>query len=513
MIDDEKSKEELILEIEQLRNQASVLQENQEYLDTILSKLPIGVAILEGEDFKYFRVNQALADMNGLPIEEHLGRTIAEVLPDAKHILPNLRRFRESGIAVSNREFSTKLPKYPDELRHLMDWLFPITIEGQTKALGVIAIDITDRVNAEGKMRLSDEILENMAEGVCLARASDGNILYTNARLEKMFGYGIRELIGMHFSKLILPEEKDPQNTVQIIKNRLQKRGRWSGEIHSIKKDGVLFWSDAVVSTFDHSIYGPVWLFVHEDISELKKTQAQLIQSTKLASLGDMASGISHELNQPLGIIGLEAELDLLDIEKGDLGNIQNSLKKIIDQVDRASIITNHLRTFGRENISVDEQESDINTLIENAFILIRAQFRLHNIKVEENLAPDLPLIRCNRSQIGQVLTNLLINARDAMKSTDKKQIWIRSTHQNGCNVIEIEDTGVGIPENQISHIFDPFFSTKEVGKGTGLGLFISYGIVEEHGGTITVSSQEGKGTNFRIELPILQTTSPEMVS
>ncbi len=235
---------------------------------------------------------------------------------------------------------------------------------------------------------------------------------------------------------------------------------------------------------------------------ELKTTQAQLIQSGKLASLGEMSTGIAHELNQPLTIINMHAEIGIKHIHSGNYAALEQHINQIRKQIERASQIINHLKMFGRDTHLIELIKEDMNHIIENSLLLISAQLKLRNIKVRKALASDLLWVNCQPLQIEQVLTNLITNARDAMDSTAQKQITLRSFLQENQVVVEIEDTGEGIPKTIQKQIFDPFFTTKELGKGTGLGLSISYGIIQQYGGVIEVESEEGQGAIFRIKLP-----------
>ncbi|MGK5094598.1 ATP-binding protein [Deltaproteobacteria bacterium TL4] len=236
---------------------------------------------------------------------------------------------------------------------------------------------------------------------------------------------------------------------------------------------------------------------------ELKSTHIQLVQSAKMVSLGEMAAGIAHELNQPLTIINSLVELLKEDLKTLAPKQSLVDLEKIEGQVVRASVITNHLRNFGRKSSS-DLQVHQLNAIIEESFILINEQLRLKNITVNKELSRSLPDITCNKNQLEQVLTNIIVNARDAMERSERKELTVRSFMKNSTIVIEIEDTGTGIPEEIRYKIFDPFFTTKDVGQGMGLGLSISYQIIKHHQGKISVKSKLNKGTTFRIELPTL---------
>lgn len=235
----------------------------------------------------------------------------------------------------------------------------------------------------------------------------------------------------------------------------------------------------------------------------LQETQAQLVQSAKLASLGEMATGITHELNQPLLIITLNAQMASKLLEQDQGAEVAESLSAIIEQVNRASKIINHLKIFGRKSESASMEAADINQIIKDSYLLFTEQFRLLGIQVQCELAADLPLFACNRIQVEQVLTNLLANARDALVESAEKVITVQ-TRQEGENlIVEIADTGKGITSDIRDQIFDPFFTTKEIGKGTGLGLAISYGIMEQHKGSLEYESEPGKGTIFRMKFPV----------
>lgn len=235
---------------------------------------------------------------------------------------------------------------------------------------------------------------------------------------------------------------------------------------------------------------------------DLQNAQAQLIQSSKLASLGEMATGIAHELNQPLFTIRMSANNLIKAIEKNISHNPIPSLQKVIRQVDRASQIINHLRTFGRDTQHSAKSEEDLNRIIEDALSMLKEQLLKRNIEITMELSPTPLLIYCQPVQVEQVLVNLLTNARDALATQSIKKICLRSLRQDPWIIMELSDTGTGISPEIQEKIFDPFFTTKEVGIGTGLGLSISYGIIRDHQGKLEVESELGQGSCFRIYLP-----------
>ncbi len=234
---------------------------------------------------------------------------------------------------------------------------------------------------------------------------------------------------------------------------------------------------------------------------ELKKTQAELIQAAKMVGMGQLGASIAHELNQPLLAIGIFAERSLkgLHRESREYQNIQ----KIITQVDRMTRITNNIRMFSRQS-KAEKREVNVNEPIEDALMMVQKQLENHNINVVKDLRKDLPRIMADKNQLHQVFLNMITNARDAMDPEGHGELTIRSTGVLDDEFVEIDfvDTGVGIPEENIDKIFHPFFTTKENGKGVGLGLSLSHEIIKNHSGILDVHGKEGGGTVFRIIFP-----------
>jgi len=253
---------------------------------------------------------------------------------------------------------------------------------------------------------------------------------------------------------------------------------------------------------------------------DLKNTQSQLVQSAKLASIGELAAGIVHELNQPLMVIRGYAQALLRNPVAGT--EQATGLKLIEKNTGRMTSIIDHLRAFSRQSES-ELQPVQINRIIEDAFLMVGEQLRLRNIEFVKDLTPGLPKVKGDANKLEQVLLNLITNARDAIEHRRenektpeapekpylshppaKMQIATRlSSTPSGMVEIQLKDTGCGIPQGMTDKIFDPFFTTKEVGKGTGLGLSISYGILKEHHAEIDILETGPTGTTFRILLPI----------
>lgn len=250
---------------------------------------------------------------------------------------------------------------------------------------------------------------------------------------------------------------------------------------------------------------------VDQRTQELQKKQEQLLQTSKLASIGELATGVAHELNNPLNNIGLIASnltesFNQRKESESEFKPVQENLTIITDQVRRASQIISSLRTFGR---SAGTQKGPVNLhdVITAAIVLIDQQLRLSNVVLHVQLTDEQPLVQANAIQLEQVFVNLLSNARDAVKQSAVKTVTIVTRLRDEVVETVFHDTGVGIAPEDLKCIFDPFFTTKEVGAGTGLGLSISYGIIVDHGGTILVESRPENGTTFIIRLPLKPTS------
>ena len=239
---------------------------------------------------------------------------------------------------------------------------------------------------------------------------------------------------------------------------------------------------------------------VEERSQQLRKIQASLMQSEKLASLGRLASGVAHEINSPL--TGILTFSHLLMRKLKDNPELQKELELIVRETTRVSTIVRGLLDFARES-KPQKRPCNINELILHTLSLVERQSVFQNIRIAKNLDPQVPILLLDANQIQQVFMNILLNAADAMATGGS--LTISSSHVPGDSFVRVNfsDTGCGIPEENLNRIFDPFFSTKADKKGTGLGLAVSYGIIERHYGRIEVQSEVGRGTTFTIHLPL----------
>ena len=238
---------------------------------------------------------------------------------------------------------------------------------------------------------------------------------------------------------------------------------------------------------------------------ELREKQEQLVQAGKLATLGELTTGVAHELNNPLNNIGLFVGnvIDLIQLGTADTDpqRILHELGKAMQQVRKATEIISHLRTFGRA-AAVSFEPVNLLQVVERAISLMHEQLRLRQIEVQLQFPAEEVMVFGNAIQLEQVMLNLLTNARDALTNMAQKVITITCALESENVELRVRDTGPGIPVDFEQRIFDPFFTTKEVGAGTGLGLSITYGIIKDHQGAIVVENHPGEGAYFLIQLP-----------
>ena len=256
---------------------------------------------------------------------------------------------------------------------------------------------------------------------------------------------------------------------------------------------------------------------LEEEQERLKNIQTQLIQQEKMASVGQLAAGVAHELNNPLGgILGYSQfasekilNKPLKDLTEEDIRTYIQHLKDIEHQSQRCKTIVQNLLKFARSSAKVAFESLGLNSILKDTLLFLRYQMEMNRVELALDLSDSLPKVMGNANQLQQVFTNIILNAIQAMPNGGKLTVSskeIPKTEDLPKRVgITFTDTGCGIPQDNINKVFEPFFTTKKVGEGTGLGLSVSYGIIQEHKGEILVESEVGKGTKFTILLPIVE--------
>ena len=375
----------------------------------------------------------------------------------------------------------------------------------------VVVEDVSETKRIENELRKANDFLRNLIENSVdgiIAADMKGKIIIFNKSSEKLLGYGSEEAIAkVHITQLYAP------GVAKEIMRRLRSpeyggAGRLeTSQFTSISKTGeripinisaaILYENGKEIASFG------IFTDLREKLKmerELQETQLQLLQSEKMASLGKLAAGVAHEINNPLGGILIFSKMLLEDLPPDDPR--KEDLERICDESTRCKEIVKGLLEFARQT-SDKTEPTDLNRALVQGISLLENQALFHNIRIVKNLDPNLPPITANTGQLNQVFMNIILNAAEAMDGQGTLSINTRLGPEKDSVIVEFTDTGCGIKEEHLMRIFDPFFTTKEVGKGTGLGLSMSYGIVEKHRGRIWVKSKEGEGSTFIIELPV----------
>jgi nitrogen fixation negative regulator NifL len=382
------------------------------------------------------------------------------------------------------------------------------------KILGFLEIarDITEKLALEKELRETKDYLENIVQSsvdAIVTTDPKGRITFLNRAFEEMVGRSRENIIGLPIHQFYLNGLHEARKIMAILR---EKGSLKNYETKVVKKDGTvsILTSASLLQDESGQIIGTLGVF--KDLTEKKKleeelikTQAHLIEVGKLRALGELVAGVAHEVNNPL--MAADAFLHVIRENLAKEDENQKRLELIQRCNERIAKIINHLLHFSRQS-KFAFRKVDINEPIENALMITGQQLLNHGIRLLKTFSPNMPKIWGDANQLEQVFLNLISNAKDAMEKSDRKRELTLTTsllHHNGWNDVEIvvRDTGTGIPQDNVEKIFEPFFSTKEVGKGTGLGLSICYGIIEAHGGRIEVESKLEEGTTFRVTLPV----------
>ena len=416
------------------------------------------------------------------------------------------------------------------------------------------------------------QVIGMVKEGVIIMDAV-GLISFWNTAAENLFGYRSKEVIGRSLHDCVIPErhrkafaeefiqsvapgKHQAINTktgieacnaagdefpVEISISPIQINGEWHAlgiardihlEIQAREQRTLMEHEIASRKRIQETLFQET-KEQKRLLQELKTTQSQLLQSEKMASIGQLAAGVAHEINNPVGFVNsnlgtlktyLGELMELIDKysdaekelpegsflakeiasyrEKLDLDylrqDISDLLHESLDGIDRVKKIVQDLKDFSHVD-NKERQWSDLHHGLDSTLNVVWNELK-YKAEVKKDYG-EIPQVNCVASQLNQVFMNLLVNAGQAIET--RGEITICTRHRDDMVEISIADTGSGIPEDKIDHIFEPFFTTKPVGKGTGLGLSLSYGVVQKHGGTLEVESEAGRGTRFILTIPV----------
>ncbi len=377
---------------------------------------------------------------------------------------------------------------------------------GRTLYYDGVIEDVTQRKMAEEQLRKLSRAVEQSPVSIVITDR-EGRIEYVNPKFTEVTGYSFAEALGQN-PRLLKSGETRPEEYTKLWETIAQGR-EWRGELHNRKKNGELFWEAASISPI-HDEAGNLRHFVavKEDITERKRLEAEVRQAQKMEAVGQLAGGVAHDFNNILAAIMLHLGL-LRGVPNLD-PFLAGSLKELEEEANRAASLTRQLLQFSRRSV-MQLQPLDVNEVVENLLKMLRRLIG-EQISLEWQGASHLPAISGDVGMVEQIILNLVVNARDAMRqggriiiATQLVELDDSHTQANpdarpGTFVcLSVADTGSGMDEAVLKRIFEPFFTTKEAGKGTGLGLATVYGIARQHQGWVAVESAVGKGTTFRV--------------
>ena len=490
------------------RTDVTALRNSEDLLQATLDSVSEAVVTLSKEG-RVLNLNAASQDIFGYTLEELKGQHVIAVAPETATttLRKNVsQRASRSAVGATQNAIDAVLVRKNGEKFTARVEIRDVEINGERVFLNFIT-DLTKERRFENTVQALGAAVEQLAAGFVLVNEVH-QITYSNSQFSYLLGIpSSSKLMGLTVDELLdLMVRSQPETKLSAHDSLLEGLQAFyaaaDGPVTLLTPGG------RRLQLRRQLLEGNNTILTLTDTSEDYQRQMQLEQSTKLATLGEMAAGIAHELNQPLNAIKLTA-LNLLRIHGANkdkaVAQMPAKLEQIAAQVDRAAIITDHMRQSARQ-AGEEEAVAVLSEVVANSYLLVESGFRLEGIEFRAELAADLPVCRIHPVRLEQVLLNLLTNARDAFVERDvaKDRRWIRvatvTTDENSVT-LEVEDSAGGIPTEIIDRVFDPFYTTKDVGKGTGLGLSISYGILNDAGGRLSVTNTP-KGARFRLVLP-----------
>jgi len=513
----QKSKFELEQKQKQMKLQNIVLQKAKEESEESRKKYiklydfaPTGYFTITREG-RISEINIKGAKLVGIEPIHLINFNFNELI--ASDSLPDFKNFLEQ-VFEKNTQSGCELELKPINEKHIFVYLEGAVIDEKQTCLLSMA-DITARKEAQIALKASEELYHS------LLRTSPDGIIITdlNGRITeasdiaiKLLGITDRTIIeGLHFMKFIPKSSR--RELIEIINSTIRDGMVQNFEIKLKRIDNTEFTSELSSSQIKgNSGEINAFMSVIRDISERKLFEKQLRHSERMTGIGELATGMAHEINQPLNTISLIIDNIVFSIDAQTITEnyLKTKIDKVFDNITRIKKIIDHVRTFSRDQDDFAQSDFEINTSIQNSISMISEQFSHKEIELSFHPDKNIPALSGNKYRFEQVILNMLINAKDAIEEKKKrntckfkKRIEILTTLQNNLISIEIKDNGIGISPENIDKVLLPFFTTKAPGQGTGLGLSISYGIIKELGGEIEIQSNPKSGTTISMKIPI----------
>ncbi|MDP3025477.1 MAG: PAS domain S-box protein [candidate division Zixibacteria bacterium] len=475
-------------------------KEMSEKYENLFREAKDAILVTDCESGYILEANPEAFKLTGYSREELLNMKVWKLFPEDK--IEETSKIFSQGCPEEKRKFSQLSLVRKDGAQVLVEVSSKLVDYEGKKVVQTIARDITERKKAEKALKESEEKYRNLVQfahdAICIIQ--DDHIKFANQKFLDLSGYSWEELKEVDFKELVAPEHRE------MVVDRYYRRQKGEKvperyELTLLTRNGERREVDLSVSLVEYQGKMASYCFLR-DVTQNKKLQQQLIQTEKLAAVGTLAYGIAHEFNNILAGMMANAELGLISKEHEQ---IKECFETIVESSQRASSITNNLLAFARQK-NAKKELVDITEPLKSVLSVTRRELEKHNVELIEKFK-SIPKIYCDSGQFSEVFLNMITNARDAMYPKGGT-LTIQVESAGDCIRIIFKDTGCGIPEEIKSKIFEPFVTTKGVlGKsdipGTGLGLFLSYGIIDGYQGKIEVETKVGRGTRFTILIPV----------
>ena len=512
---------ELEIQNEELRESQRQLLISRDRFAYLYHEAPVGYLSLDhGGVIR--EANTRIAVMLGLQRSDLIGKPLQNYIYSGDRAI-YMGRFRAFHNTPDGKEMELRMERADHTVIHTL-------IEGRSssvaqsepheEALILLAIsDISDKEAAEAGLRLSDKVIQTAHEAVIITDAK-GSVISVNPAFEQATGYSKAEVVGRN--PRLLQSGRQSAGFYQKMWHTIIHSGYWSGTVWNRRKDGTEYAEHLSISAIRDG-YKEITHFVgvFTDITEKLELEERLRQAQKMEAIGTLVGGIAHDFNNILaGIIG---NVYLARKISEDRPNTVDKLDQIDHLSHHAAELISHMLTFARKDI-VRLKELSLNQLIGQFIKGVGSITLTENVDLDVELADEELVVMADATKIQQMLLNLLTNARDAVEREVHPKVSIKLARfiaddafllKHGGNKgaefarIQLADNGYGIDEDGKTRMFEPFYTTKEVGKGTGLGLSMVYGVVESLGGSIEVESAPGQGAIFTICLPLIQDREP----
>jgi two-component system NtrC family sensor kinase len=516
-----KQQDELRKQLEDSAGALAELARERSFTQALLNSVRVPIYVVEPGTYRIITCNDVFLREYGVSLVEAIGSTCYELTrrrntpcaasPEA---CPLLSAAETGEPSMMDFEYSTN-----GETIDLECTATPLKDEnGKVSRVIHVIRDITHRKRIEEKLRETNQELSisltfmrnliNSSVDAIIASDLTGRILVFNEAAQGITGYSEEEAFHQIDIRDIYTGDGAKDIMKKLRSNDLGGKGKLKSlECNLLHKDGSsipISLSAAIVYEGNKEVSTCGFFYDLREKkameAELDKTRVQLLQAEKMASIGKLAAGVAHQLNNPLSGITLFAHILTEEYDLDD--NALSDVGRILANAERCRDTVKELLKFARQT-AYEIKPADLNQALQRALFLLENQALFQNIRIEKQFAPDLPMVPADIQQLGHVFMNIILNAADATDGNGRITVRTSLSTDKKNVLVEISDTGPGIEPEDLAHLFEPFFTTKEEGKGTGLGLSVAYGVIENHDGQISARNLKEGGACFTIELPL----------